>query len=332
MNDANHDTIDDTDSDFELIQLSYQQEETNSNPRLDQYLAEQLPDLSRVRVKKLIDDSLVTIDGARAKASLKLKGGESIELRLPPLAPSELVPEDLNLNVVFEDESLIVINKPAGMITHPGAGVESGTLVNGLLHHCKGSLSGISGEERPGIVHRLDKDTTGLLVVAKNDQTHRSLAQQIATKTAKRKYVALVQGIPKEDSGVIEESIGRHPVRRKEMCVCAPESGRKAKTIYKVRKHFNQVALVDLELKTGRTHQIRVHMAHIGNPVLGDLVYNKKGGGTDKARKRYGLKGHALHATSLSFTHPETGQLLEFSVEPPDDFGSLINRLEKGWR
>lgn len=328
----NSDTTDDTTKDFEVISLDYHSDDKTDCPRLDQYLADKLPDLSRVRVKKLIDDNLITVDGSRTKASLKLKGGESIQINLPPLAPSELVPEDLDLEVVFEDEDLIVINKPAGMVTHPGAGVESGTLVNGLLFHCKGSLSGISGEERPGIVHRLDKDTSGLLVVAKNDTTHRDLAEQIASKSAKRKYIALVQGVPKEHQGEIEEPIGRHPVRRKEMCVLAPGTGRWAKTIYKVRKHFHQIALVDLELKTGRTHQIRVHMAHLGNPVLGDLVYNKKGGGTEKARKRYGLKGHALHATCLSFIHPKSGELLEFKAEPPDDFGSLINRLEKGWR
>ncbi|MEZ4534644.1 MAG: RluA family pseudouridine synthase [Cyanobacteriota/Melainabacteria group bacterium] len=311
----------------DTINLLY---ESDGNQRLDQYLAENLPEFSRVRIKKLIDSGMVLVNGQQEKASLKLRGGERISIEIPPVEPSPVTPEDLNLDVIYEDEDLLVVNKPTGMVTHPGAGVFSGTLVNGLLHHCKGSLSGISGEERPGIVHRLDKDTSGLLVVAKNDIAHRSLAGQIQEKSARRQYLALVDGALKEDHGEVDLPIGRHRIKRKEMCIA--DDGRPARTIYKVRSRYHKITYLDNELKTGRTHQIRVHMAHLGNPVLGDLVYNKKGTGTEKARKRFGLKGHALHATSISFIHPVSGKLLEFTCEPSSDFRSLLNRLESGWR
>ena len=195
---------------------------------------------------------------------------------------------------------------------------------------CKGTLSGISGEERPGIVHRLDKDTSGLLVVAKHDIAHRSLAKQIQEKSARRKYTAIAHGCMDQKSGIIEAPIGRHPVKRKQMAVT--ETGRAATTLFKVEARYHTMSLISLELKTGRTHQIRVHLAHLGYPIVGDLLYNKKGSGTEKARKKLKLTGQALHATSLSFKHPNTNELLEFTAQPPEEFRALIDRLEKGWR
>ena len=320
------DTKNNTEENFEEIKLIFPKDEDARLSRLDQFLSNELSELSRARIKKLIESDMITVNGLVEKPSLKLKGGEEITVKIPPAEPVELIKEDLNLNVVFEDEHLIVVNKPWGMVTHPGAGVDSGTLVNALLYHCEDSLSGIGGVERPGIVHRLDKDTSGLLVVAKNDIAHRSLAKQIAEKSARRKYVAIVEGVMKVDSGVICKPIGRHPVKRKEMAVV--ENGRSATTEYRVEKRFSNKTLVRLELKTGRTHQIRVHLSHLGYPVVGDIIYNKKGSGTLKARKKLKLEGQCLHATSLSFLHPVTAKLLEFSADPPEPFTALLNRLK----
>jgi 23S rRNA pseudouridine1911/1915/1917 synthase len=312
---------------YEDVELVYEPEVGNpdSKPRVDHYIAKTLPVLSRAQVQKLIDAQLVRVDGDIAKASLKLKGGETILVRIPPTEPLDLQPEAIPLDVVFEDEFLIVINKPVGMVTHPGAGTRSGTLVNALLHHCRGTLSGISGVERPGIVHRLDKDTSGLLVVAKEDLTHRELAKQLAERTVKRTYFALVDGIVSKDSGTVDKPIGRHPVRRKEMAVV--DSGRTAVTHYEVVERYRNFTLLELKLQTGRTHQIRVHMAHLGYPVVGDLVYNRKSSGTEKARSKYGLIGHALHAAKLSFVHPKTGSAHEFKAPLPADYQKLLDSL-----
>jgi 23S rRNA pseudouridine1911/1915/1917 synthase len=237
----------------------------------------------------------------------------------------EVKAEPIPLDIVFEDADLVVVNKPAGMVTHPGAGVTEGTLVNALMYHCGDSLSGISGVLRPGIVHRLDKDTSGLLVIAKNDRAHQSLAQQIKEKEAGRKYFALLEGIPAPEQGTVDKPIGRHPVARKKMAIVA--DGRVARTHYRLLKHWHKFCLVEAILDTGRTHQIRVHMNSLGCPVVGDIVYNAKTTGTLDARRRLGLQGHALHAAYLSFTHPTKGGLLEFEAPLPADFEAAMEKL-----
>lgn len=294
--------------------------------RLDQYVALKVPNLSRSRIQQLIEDEAILVDSKPTKASLKLRGGEQITITLPDPVELDLKPEDVPLEVVYQDEYLAVINKPAGMVTHPGAGVYSGTLVNALLHHMRGSLSGISGTIRPGIVHRLDKDTSGLLVIAKEDTTHRHLAEQIKAKTAHRRYIALLEGVMNEDKGVVDRPIGRHPTKRKQMAVVT--NGRQAVSAFQVLKRFSRYTLVAVDLKTGRTHQIRVHMASLGFPVVGDLLYNTKSTGNLTARQKLGLIGHGLHAAHLSFTHPITGMVLEFEARLPDDFQALLESIQ----
>lgn len=297
---------------------------THAGVRLDVYLSEQLT-FSRARVQKLIDDELVKMNGKPAKSSFSLRGGESLEVEIPEPQASTVAAQDIPLAIVFEDECLAVINKPAGMVVHPGAGVADNTLVNALLHHLQGRLSGISGVLRPGIVHRLDKDTSGLLVVAKDDQAHASLSGQIKEKRAHRIYMALVEGVVKPDQGLVDKPIGRHPVARKQMAVVS--SGRRAVSHFQVLRRWAAYSLVRVALETGRTHQIRVHMESLGHPVVGDIVYNRKRTGSLKARHKLGLVGHALHAAYLSFTHPVTGSLLEFEADLPDDFRKLVESL-----
>jgi 23S rRNA pseudouridine1911/1915/1917 synthase len=293
--------------------------------RLDQFLAANVPEFSRSRIQKLIDDGRILINEKPAKSGQKLKGGETIMIDVPAIEPLALEPEDIPLHIVYQDQYLAVVDKPTGMVTHPGAGVVSGTLVNALLHHMRGSLSGISGVARPGIVHRLDKDTSGLLVIAKDDQAHRSLAEQIRKKEARRIYIALVEGVLKQESGTIAKSIGRHPTKRKQMAVV--EGGKQAASHFRVLQRFTKYTLVEVSLETGRTHQIRVHMASLGHPVVGDLVYNSKATGTEAARHKLGLSGHALHAFQLSFAHPISGLLLKFEAPIPGDLQALIDRL-----
>jgi 23S rRNA pseudouridine1911/1915/1917 synthase len=302
-------------------------EEQIDVPRLDAFLSAQLADraLSRSRIQKLIDDGKVLVDGKRAKSALKLYGGESIEISVPEAEPLTLKAEDIPLKIIYEDEQLIVINKECGQVVHPGAGVSEGTLVNALLAHCKDSLAGINGSMRPGIVHRLDKDTSGLLVVAKTDQAHLSLSEQISKREAKRVYIALLEGQLPTESGIVDKPIGRHKTDRVKMAIV--EDGRTAQTHWQILTHTNRFTLIKASLKTGRTHQIRVHMASLNCPVVGDLVYNRKSTGNESARKKLGLKGHALHAAYLSFRHPATGELLEFEAEPPAEFQKLIESL-----
>jgi 23S rRNA pseudouridine1911/1915/1917 synthase len=320
--------MEEEDDDESVIELTVQGDVGNKN-RLDQYLAEAVASLSRARVQKLIDDQAVLVNGETQKASFRLKDGDKISLCVPPPEVLEAKPENISLKVIFEDEHLIVIDKAAGMVTHPGAGVSGGTLVNAVLFHSAGSLSSIGGVIRPGIVHRLDKDTSGLIVVAKSDLAHASLSQQLKLKTARRSYVAICEGSPREEAGTIETYIGRHPVRRKQMAVLKEGAGgRLAVTHYKIVKRFSKYTFVSLELETGRTHQIRVHMAHLGAPVAGDLVYNSKSSGNIEWRHKQGLVGHALHAQKLALIHPATGLLLEFESAPPQDFEALLKRLK----
>ncbi|MBX9720120.1 MAG: RluA family pseudouridine synthase [Candidatus Obscuribacterales bacterium] len=312
----------------ELIEIEVEND-LDELPRLDQYLSAKLGSMekhfSRSRVQKLIDEGAVTVDDKAAKASLRLNGGELIQIEIPELQELELKAQDIPINIVYEDDALIVINKNAGMVVHPGAGVHDGTLVNALLKHCEGKLAGINGTIRPGIVHRIDKDTSGLLVVAKTDNAHTSLSSQISSKEAKRVYLALLEGTPAQSSGLIDKAVGRHKTDRKKMAVS--ETGRSAQTHFEVLSQWPKFCLIKASLKTGRTHQIRVHMASINCPVVGDIVYNKKSTGTEAARKKLGLIGQALHATYLCFRHPDTGQLLEFEAKLPDDFQTLIDSL-----
>lgn len=312
---------------IELVVDQYAGAQTRRSERmrLDQFLFNSLDGLSRSRIQQLIEEGLILVNGGNAKANLRLRGGEFVSIQIPPPVQLDVQPENIPLSIVFEDDSTVVVNKPAGMTTHPGAGVISGTLVNALLFHCKGTLSGISGTLRPGIVHRLDKDTTGLIVVAKSDLAHQSLAMQIRERQVGRIYQALVEGVIADDSGCISKPIGRHPVRRKEMAVV--ENGRSAQSDFIVIKRFSKFTLVQVKLKTGRTHQIRVHMASIGFPVAGDLVYNNKQSGTESWRKKHGLLGQALHAFRLTFKHPKTDKPLAFEAELPEDFQKLLSNL-----
>jgi len=297
------------------------------SPRLDQFLAFELPEHSRAYLQKIIDQNLVHVNGKPGKASLKLKMGDIITLNLPEPVPLSVEAEDIALDIIFEDKNMLVINKPAGMITHPGAGVTSGTLVNAVMFYCGKDLSGISGTMRPGIVHRLDKDTSGLIMVAKNDLAHQSLQAQIAAKTARRAYLAIIEGHLKIKEGIVDKPIGRNPKDRKSMAIT--QSGRRAVTKYKVLEEFDKFSLVECDLETGRTHQIRVHMAHFHTPVVGDLVYNNKTTGNLAKRTKLGLLGQALHAYKLAFTHPVTQELIELQADPPEDFARLLTKLGK---
>ena len=292
--------------------------------RLDAFLAAQEElGLSRSYVKKLIEDGHVSVTGkVAAKAGQIVRAGDEIRVGVPDPEPVSLAAEAIPLDVVYEDEDLVVVNKPRGLVVHPAVGHWSGTLVNALLDHVE-DLEGIGGEMRPGIVHRLDKETTGLLVVAKNDTAHHSLSEQIRLRTVKREYWAIVHGSPKSESGRIEAPIGRHPGDRKRMAVNL-KNGRDAVTSFKVLERFKAAyTLVSCRLETGRTHQIRVHMLYIGHPVVGDPVY-----GTRKAH--LGMTAQALHARVLGFTHPRTGEWMEFTAPPPDDFNQALAQLREG--
>jgi len=326
-------------------------DEAGAGQRLDQYLAARpevvAESLSRVRVKSLIETGLVWVDEAPALLpKTKVRAGEIVEMEIPEAAPAEPRGEKIPLNIVFEDEFLVVLDKPAGLVVHPGAGHESGTLVNALIAHCGDSLSGIGGVKRPGIVHRLDKDTSGLLVVAKTDGAHHALSVLFAdhgrTLPLTREYWAICWGAPERVHGTIEAPLGRHSVQRDKMAIVAPERGREAVTHWQCKEKFGAdregrpvASLIACQLETGRTHQIRVHLASIGHPLLGDKVY---GGGfktkatqlsdvAQKALKK--LDRQALHARALGFPHPITGEELFFESEPPKDFRLLLTTLRE---
>lgn len=286
--------------------------------RLDVFLAAQQPDLSRSHVQQLIEAGHVLVDGKIRKANYRLRGGEQVELSLPEPESVDILPEDLPLDILYEDQDLIVINKARGMTVHPAAGVTSGTLVNGLLFHCR-DLSGINGKLRPGIVHRLDKDTSGVMVAAKNDRAHTDLAEQIRRKSAHRVYQAVVWGNIREASGIVEGAIGRDPKDRKRMAVVR-EGGKEAVTEFRVLERFGNYTLVECSLRTGRTHQIRVHMTKIGHPLVGDPKYGVR-------RHPFAIKGQALHSCSLSFVHPVTGEEMYFTASLPEDMQVILKRL-----
>ncbi|MBE9013556.1 RluA family pseudouridine synthase [Pseudanabaenaceae cyanobacterium LEGE 13415] len=295
-----------------------------SGERIDRYLADQLPDLSRSRIQKLIELGHVQVNGELCKSKkVEVEDGDLIQIELPEVQPLELKPEAIPLEVLYEDDSLIIINKSAGMVVHPSAGHESGTLVNALLAHCE-TLPGINGVQRPGIVHRLDKDTTGAIFAAKTEQAFHHLQEQFRTKTARRDYYAIVYGAPKEERGTIDQPIGRHPVdRQKQAIVPEEKGGRRAITHWQVKERLGNYTLLQFELETGRTHQIRVHSAFIGHPVVGDPVYSSgRSIGVN-------LPGQALHAWRLRLIHPLTEEWIEAIAPVPAYFTKLLEVLRK---
>lgn len=301
--------------------VSYKVED--SGIRLDVFLSAEHAEYSRSHVQKLISDGKVTVNGKARKANFKLSAGDVVEMEIPDAVEVEVLPEDIPLDVLYEDKDIIVVNKARGMVVHPAAGVFTGTLVNALLYHCT-DLSGINGELRPGIVHRLDKDTSGVMVAAKSDRAHVSLAQQIKDKEAKRVYQAVVYGNIKEEAGIIKGDIGRHPVDRKRMAIVA-ENGKPAVTHFKVLERFGDYTLVECRLETGRTHQIRVHMTSIGHPLVGDPKYGT--GQSGKRRDSFSIQGQALHSKTLTLMHPVTGEELSFDTELPEDMQKILRKL-----
>lgn len=289
--------------------------------RCDKYISENFEGVSRSYIKKLSDEKKIFVNGIAKNASYKLKKGDVIEFSLPEPEVIEAKPEDIPLDIVYEDSELLVINKPRGMVVHPAPGNETGTLVNAVLYHCEGNLSGINGALRPGIVHRIDKDTTGLLVVAKTNEAHAALSSELSDRTLSREYYALVHGNIKEDEGSISAPIARSESDRKKMAV-AHKGGREAVTDYFVIERFGMYTLVRCKLHTGRTHQIRVHMRHIGHPIVGDKTYGVK-------KEEFNLEGQLLHAGKIGFRHPKTGEKVTFSAPLPGDFEHVLDILRK---
>ena len=287
--------------------------------RLDVFVVEHCLELSRSHVQKLIEQGMVLVDGAQRKANYKLRGTEEVQVSVPEAEPITAAPEDIPLDILYEDKDIIVVNKARGMVVHPASGVYSGTLVNALLHHCQ-DLSGINGEIRPGIVHRLDKDTSGVMVCAKNDTAHLDLAEQIRTKTAHRTYWAIVHGNIKEEAGIIKGDIGRHPTDRKKMAIVR-ENGKPAVTHFKVLERFGEYTLVECKLETGRTHQIRVHMTSIGHPLVNDPKYGPK------KSSPFAIQGQALHSLQLTLTHPVTKEKMTFTAPVPSDMEKILTGL-----
>ena len=313
----------------ESEELEIVADSADGGKRADAFLAERT-DLSRSAVVRLMESGCVRINGAIADKKYKMKAGDLCAVTLPESEPDEALPEDIPLDVVYEDGDIIVVNKPKGMVVHPAPGNPTGTLVNALLHHCKGSLSGIGGVIRPGIVHRIDKDTEGLLVVAKNDRAHLYLAERIKTHEIRRVYYALVHGNFREECGTVDAPIGRHPVDRKKMAVIRdPEKrAREAITHWTVLERFGAFTLVRCELETGRTHQIRVHMSHIGHPLMGDTLYGG-GGSRFEARHKKWIDGQCLVACELILSHPADGRDLHLSVPMPPSMEALCDVLRK---
>ena len=291
----------------------------NQEMRLDKYLAEQFPEQTRSYLQKLIKDGEVLVNGKNVKTGYQLSKGDEVSVNIPEPKELDVEPQKMDLDIVYEDDDVILINKPKGMVVHPAPGHTTDTLVNGLLYHCKDNLSGINGVARPGIVHRIDRDTTGILIVCKNDMSHNSIAAQLKEHSINRRYRALVHGNLKEDTGTVEGAIGRHPIDRKKMSI-NEKNGKPAVTHYTVLERFGNYTLIECKLETGRTHQIRVHMSSIGHPLVGDEVYGP-------AKCPFKLQGQCLHAMVLGFVHPRSGEYMEFSAELPEYFEELLRKL-----
>lgn len=290
--------------------------------RVDLFLNERLPDFSRSYLQKLIKNNLVAVNGKTVKSSCRLTLDDTVHIEIPDDVKPDILPEPIPLDILYEDKDLLVVNKPKGMVVHPAAGHYSGTLVNALLYHCEGCLSGINGVLRPGIVHRIDRDTTGSLVVCKNDMAHHSLAKQLKDHTISRYYRAIVRGRVSEEEGIVDAPVGRHPTDRKRMAINY-RNGKSAVTHYKVLQRFSSFTYIECHLETGRTHQIRVHMASLNHPLLGDSVY-----GPSKSPFRH-LEGQCLHAMTLGFIHPRTGKYMECAAPLPEYFEKLLDQLER---
>lgn len=301
--------------------------EAQNGLRLDKALADLLPELSRERLKALIVEGQVTASGRPLNPSMKVTAGQHFAVTLPQPVAAEAVAQDIPLTIVYEDADLVVIDKPAGLVVHPAAGNLDGTLVNALLHHCRGQLSGIGGVARPGIVHRIDKDTSGLLVVAKSDRAHEGLAQQFKAHSIDRLYAAIVYGVPQPSFGTVDTWISRSNADRKKMAVHREGRGKRAVTHYRTVERLRGAALVECRLETGRTHQVRVHMAHLGNPLIGDPVYGRDRKGFKTILETLSFKRQALHAKRLGFIHPVTGQKLSFDSALPTDMQELLSEL-----
>lgn len=295
--------------------------EKSSGLRIDKFLTESCPDYTRSFLQKLLKSELVEVNGKPVKSSYKTAAGDTVTFEVPEAVEAKITAQEMPLDILYEDEDVILINKPKGMVVHPAAGHYEGTLVNGLMHHCREQLSGINGVMRPGIVHRIDMDTTGVLIVCKNDLAHNSIAEQLKVHSITRKYYAVVFGSLKDDEGTIHAPIGRHPNDRKKMSINS-KNGKDAVTHYKVLERFHGYTLVECRLETGRTHQIRVHMASIGHPLLGDQVYGP-------AKQPFRLQGQTLHAGVLGFLHPRTGEYMEFSAPLPKYFEELLEKLRR---
>ncbi|WP_097025787.1 RluA family pseudouridine synthase [Clostridium peptidivorans] len=293
--------------------------EENKNKRLDTFLAENLEGKSRSFIQGLIEKEEVSVNSNIKKSNYKLRIGDEVQISIPDPTHLNIEPEDIPIDIIYEDSDVIVVNKPQGMVVHPAPGNYEGTLVNALLNHCS-DLSGINGVARPGIVHRIDKDTSGILVVAKNDNAHNKLSEQFKEHSITRVYLALVEGIIKEDEGTIDEPLARHPKERIKVAIVP--GGRRAVTHYKVIKRFKEHTLVECKLETGRTHQIRVHMCHIGHPLVGDPVYGYK-------KQKFNLEGQMLYAQKLGFIHPRTNEYVEFQCSIPSYFKNVLDILEK---
>lgn len=291
----------------------------HEDQRIDRYLTEMLPEQSRSFFQKLIRDGFVIVNHIIVKVNYRLKTGDLIEIDIPDAVPTEIVPENIPLDILYEDDDLLIVNKPKGMVVHPAVGHSRGTLVNAIMYHCQGNLSGINGEIRPGIVHRIDKDTTGSLIICKNDEAHRNIAEQIKEHSVTRRYVGVVAGTFSEESGTVEGAIGRHPNDRKRMTI-NEKNGKPAVTHYRVLQTLKGASFMEFELETGRTHQIRVHMASISHPLLGDTVYGN-------SKNPYKLQGQALHARTIGFIHPTTGEYIEVSAPIPEYMTELVRKL-----
>ena len=294
--------------------------ESQAGIRVDKFLSDELPELSRSYIQKLIKDEQITVNEKKIKANYKLSEGDIVVVNEPDLKEPDILAEDIPLDVLYEDSDLLIVNKPKGMVVHPSAGHYSGTLVNALMYYCKDDLSGINGVMRPGIVHRIDMDTTGSLLVCKNDFTHQNVAEQLKVHSIRRVYHAIVHGVIKEDEGTVDAPIGRHPIDRKKMSI-NHKNGKEAITHYKVIQRFRDYTYIQCQLETGRTHQIRVHMASLKHPLLGDAVYGP-------AKCPYKLQGQTLHAKIIGIIHPRTNAYLEVDAPLPDYFLSLLKKLE----